>query len=318
METQNEGMSQQGATPPSTGTEGNQTPALNTTHSDLAAGRAQRQGSAPTAGTQSSSGSAVPDSQQANQAPRSEYIPRERFDEVNSKRIAAEAQLQQLTQMTQAQQQAAARANTGQYHQPQAQGHQVAQAPAVQDFISSLSSKEEQEKWRQKIVNQPVTGIAELIQHAIRTEGTALLQNELQHLQSTLAPLQQFYHQQQNSAAMNYVKSRQSDPGSNWDTVQPVFQQLATTAVQQGYQLTQQNLQVIEGLARTQVGLPLWGSAPQSTGNVPFTERPAGGGFSPQQQQPVLTADQKKVASMMGVDEATYARNLQAIRGGQQ
>jgi len=215
--------------------------------------------------------------------------------------------------MSQAQMQRAAQANSG-YGMPQQQalaGQQVAQSPQVQNFLASLSNKEEQEKWRQKIVNQPVTGIAELIQHAIQTEGAALLQQQLQQLQSSLAPMQSFYQQQQAQAVGNYAKQRATDP--NWTAVEPVFNQLVQQAQQGGYQLTQQNLQVIESVARTKVGIPMWGQAPSQP--APFTERPAGQSNFHSANQPVqLTAEQKNAARLFGLDEATYARNLAGIR----
>lgn len=312
MSNQSVGPSQNDGSAPSSGMEGNPEPVANTAHSDLAASRAQRQATAPATAHQSDSGQGVPNTQEASQQ-RSEYIPRERFDEVNARRIAAEAQLQQLTQMSQGQMQRAAQANSG-YGMPQQQaltGQQVAQSPQVQNFLASLSDKEEQEKWRQKIVNQPVTGIAELIQHAIQTEGSALLNQHIQQLQSYLAPLQSFYQQQQQQAVSNYAKQRATDP--NWAAVEPVFNQLAQQAQQGGYQLTQQNLQVIEGVARTKVGIPMWGQPTSQP--APFTERPAGqGGFNQQSQQVQLTEEQKNAARLFGLDEATYARNLAGIR----
>lgn len=307
------GTSQNGGNTPSSGMEGNpsQTAPV-TAYSDLASARAQRQ--TPVAGvvSQPNSGQTVPNGQDGNQPQRSDYIPRDRFDEVNSRRIAAEAQLQQYQQMTQQQLQAAAFANSGAHPTPQS----VAQSQPVQDFIGSLSSPDEQKKWRDKIINQPVTGIAELIQYALRTEGTSLLQQQFGQLQNTLAPLQQYYQQQQLAAADNYARQRATDPNSGWSAVQPLFTQLVQRAQQQGYALNQTNLQVIESVARSQVGLPAWGQAPQQ--HAPFTERPAGAtGFANvnQQQTVQLTPEQKRVANMLGVDEGTYARNLQAIRG---
>ncbi len=307
---QSVGPSQNDGSAPSSGMEGNPEPVANTAHSDLAASRAQRQATAPATAQQSDSGQGVPNTPEASQQ-RSEYIPRERFDEVNARRIAAEAQLQQLTQMSQQQMQRAAQANQGYAPQHMPTGQQVAQSPQVQNFLASLSDKEEQEKWRQKIVNQPVTGIAELIQHAIQTEGSALLSQYLQQLQAYFAPLQSFYQQQQAQAVSNYAKQRATDP--NWAAVEPVFNQLAQQAQQGGYQLTQQNLQVIEGVARTKVGIPMWGQPTSQP--APFTERPAGqGGFNQQSQQVQLTAEQKHAAKLFGLDEATYARNLAGIR----
>lgn len=308
MDNQTVGPSQNDGSVPSSGMGGNPESAPNTAHSDLAATRAQRQVSAPVAAQPSDSGQGVPNTQEVPQQ-RSEYIPRERFDEVNARRIAAEAQLQ----MTQQQMQNAARANSGYGMQPQQaqSGHQVAQSPQVQGFLQSLSSKEEQEKWRQKIVNQPVTGIAELIEYAINTQGSALLNQHIQQLQAYLAPMQSFYQQQQFAAVDNYSKQRATDP--NWTAVKPVFDQLVQRAQQGGYQLSQQNLQVIESVARTQVGIPMWGTPAASP--APFTERPAGqSGFNQPTQQTTLTAEQKNAAKLFGIDEATYARNLAGIR----
>lgn len=310
------GPSQNDGSVPPSGMGGNPTQASTTAYSDLAASRAQRQAPAPVAAHQSDSGSSVPNTQEAAQQ-RSEFIPRDRFDEVNARRISAEAQLQQLHELTQQQAMRAAQANGGYGVQPQQfapTGQQVAQSPQVQNFLGSLSNKEEQEKWRQKIINQPVTGIAELIQHAIQTEGAALLQQQLQQLQSSLAPLQSYYQQQQMQAVETYARQRATDP--NWVAVKPVFDQLAQQAQQGGYQLTTQNLQVIESVARTKVGIPMWGSTPAQA--APFTERPTGQGNFNQPQQTQLTAEQRNAAKLFGIDEATYARNLAGIRSANQ
>lgn len=309
MGDQSVGPSQNDGSVPSSGMGGNPEPAPNTAYSDLAATRAQRQAPVPATAQSSDSGQSVPHTQEASQ--RSEYIPRDRFDEVNARRIAAEAQLQQLNSMTQQQMQRAAQANQGYAPQQAPTGQQVAQSPQVQNFLASLSNKEEQEKWRQKIVNQPVTGIAELIQHAIQTEGAALLTQHLQQLQTALAPMHSFYQQQQYQAVETYAKQRATDP--NWTAVKPVFDQLVQQAQHGGYQLSQQNLQIIEGVARTKVGIPMWGQAPSQP--APFTERPAGQSNFHSANQPVqLTAEQKNAAKLFGLDEATYARNLAGIR----
>lgn len=305
------GTSQNADGAPAPGTAGNP-PTANVAYSDLAATRAQRQATVPGAAPLTDSGQGGPTTQEQPQAQRSEYIPRDRFDEVNARRIAAEAQLQQLSQMTQAQAQAAAYSNSGYGQAPQQLGHQAVQSQPVQDFLGTLSSKEEQEKWRQKIINQPVTGIAELIQHAIRTEGAALLQQQLGQLQQQITPIQSYYQAQQAQVVDSYARNRAADPNAGWASVSPVFSQLVNQARQSGYQLTPQTLQIIEGVARTHVGLPAWSAPAQA--QVPFTERPAGSGFAQQNQAPALTADQRKVATMLGVDPTTYARNLQTIR----
>ena len=304
------GTSQEGALPSLTVAATN--PIGPSVHSDLAAARAQRQAAVPSAGVQPDSGQATAGSQGGGQQ-RSEYIPRDRFDEVNTRRIQAEAQLAQLQQMTQGQAQAAAYANHYGQQVPQAQAQATLQSPQVQDFLASLSSKEEQEKWRQKIINQPVTGIAELIQHAIQTEGNKLLQGYTQQIQSSLAPLQQFYVQQQGQAATQYASRRAADPNSGWAQVQPVFNQLVQVAQQRGYNITPQSLEIIEGVARTQVGLPAWG-VPQ-TPQAPFTERPGSVGTQAVQSQlPQLTDEQKKIARLSGMDEAAYARAYAQFR----
>lgn len=294
------GPSQDGSqpAPPVTGANSTQTQ-----HSDLAAARAHQQRASNVVG-------ATPDSEPTTssgqgQGQRSEYIPRDRFDEVNARRIAAEAQLQQLTQLTQAQAMRAAQSNAGQaFGQQQQMGQAVANSPQVKGFLDSLSSKEEQDKWRQKILNQPVTGIAELVQYAIQTEGASLLQQELAKVQSTLAPMQQFYVQQQGATVNQYAQRRASDPASGWASVKPVFDQLVTTAQQRGYPINQQSLEVIETVARGQVGLPYYQPAPQAP---PFTERPGAGQVTGQAPVPVLTEEQKKYAKMFGIDESKYA-----------
>ena len=297
------GTSQEGFAPAPTETGANPTP---TQFSDLARNRAQYQGASQGTGTQSDSGRAVPNSQDSQ---RSEYIPRERFDEVNSKKNAAESELQALRQqITQAQMLAAARANAGQYNpQPQQQPH--ATQAQVQDFLASISSKEEQEKWRTKIMNQPVVGIAELIQEAIRSESGKLLNQ----INATLAPVQQSYLQQQGQSIQAYAQKRATSP--EWGAISGTFAQLAQTAAQRGYALTPQSLEVIESVARAQHGIPMFGGAPAA--QPPFTERP--GSAQPlhaPQQTPVLTAEQKKYAQMFGMSEQQYAANYAALAGG--
>lgn len=303
--------SQEGSQPAQPVTGAN--PQIQTTFSDLAASRAQRQAAVPVVGTTPDSGQTTPGGQEVGQQ-RSEYIPRDRFDEVNSRRIAAEAQLAQLTQMTQAQAQRASQGNAGQFSQPQ--GQAVANSPQVRNFLETVSSKEEKEKWRNKILNQPVEGIAELVQYAIQTEGGALLQQHLAAIQSSLAPIQQSFQQQQFAQVGQYANQRAADPNSAWAQVQPVFNQLVQVATERGYTINPQSLQVIESVARTQVGLPAWGAPVQA--NAPFSERPSQGPSAPQQPQLQLTPEMKKIAAMSGVDEATYARNYLAFKGGAQ
>ncbi len=285
-------------TPPATGVNPTQTQ-----FSDLARGRAQHQGAAQGAGTAANSGQTAPSGQESNE--RSGYIPRERFDEVNTKRIQAEAQLQQLTnQLSQAQAARAAQANQG--HQA-TQAQQALQSPQVQNFMASLSSKEEQEKWRQKIINQPVTGIAELVQQAIQSESQQLVHQ----LQAALAPMQQFYMAQQGSVVQQYAQKRASDP--TWSAIASTFDQLAQTAQQRGYSITPQVLEVIEAVARSQHNIPVYGqAAPQP----PFTERPGSGQVQAPPAPPQLSEEQRKYARMFNMDESKYAADAAVLGGG--
>lgn len=301
----NTGSSQESSAPAPTATGANPAPAApQTQFSDLAKNRAQHQGASQGVGAQPDSGQVTPGNQETQ---RSEYIPRDRFDEVNTRRIQAEAQLQQLQQQfTQAQMAAAARANSG--YAPQQQPQQVPQV--AQDFLASISSKEEQEKWRQKIINQPVTGIAELIQAAIQSEGGKLLNQ----INATLSPVQQHYLQQQEMAIQQYAQKRATSP--EWGAISNTFAQLARTAMKQGYSINPQSLEVVESVARIQHGIPAYGSAPVQ--QAPFTERPGAGQNSYQQPAAVLSDEQRRYARMFGMSEQQYAANYAVLGGGAQ
>lgn len=285
------------------------TPAPSTEISSLARMRAAQQASAPAA-TGPDAGQAVPNGQSQNAQQRSEYIPRERFDQVNERLRQAEAQLAARnvhTGMQPVAQVAPQRTTMTGMVQP-TQGQAIADSPQVQGLLARLGDKQVQEEWRKKIANSPVTGLAEFVQFAIQTEGAALLQQYLAPLHAQLAPLQQTFIGQQLSA---YAAQRESDP--TWQQVAPTFYQLASRAAQQGQALNGQVLSVVEAVARQSLGLPVFGAPAPAP--APFTERPGSGGQNfGSQPAPRLTSEQEAMARKFGMTAQEYAAAQASFR----
>jgi hypothetical protein len=289
--------------------------------SSLARYRAQQQkGSSPSAQPQTAGGEASPETGAAQAQPsdnREQFIPRHRFDEVNAQRNQYAQQLQalqaQLAMYQQAQgitgmqgqlghfQQAPAQPTvTGMANSPQAQASQVPQIP---DFNDPAVVRE----WRDRIANNPVTGLRDFVSLLIRAEGVPLLEQFRQQITSQLTPLQQTFVQQQLTS---YAQSRASDP--QFTAIQPIFNQLVQQAVQRGYQLTPQVLSTIEHIARVQA--PQYGITLPASDQAPFTERPGSGGQGfPAPEMPQLTPMQEAMARRFGMTPAEYARRLKEI-----
>ena len=185
-----------------------------------------------------------------------------------------------------------------------AQPPQQAPQPTAPDF----NSQEVQKQWREKIANNPVTGLREFVSLLIQSEGAPLLQQFQQQILGQLAPIQQTFAGQQ---LQSYAASRASDP--SWQQVQPTFQQLAREAISRGYQPTPEVLSVVETIARQQAGVPYY--APQPAAAAPFTERPGSGGAGfGAAQTPELTPQQRGVARQFGMTEQEYAASLASFR----
>lgn len=288
--------------------------------SSLARQRAAQQASAP-APKAPDAGTATPGSQQvppAQEAQRSEYIPRSRFDEVNARKQQLEAEVEMLRHWNR--QQGAPGGMQPVTQAPQAQatmGGMVGGQPQPQltpaqakTLVEALADKSEQEKWRKRIADAPVQGLAEFVVHAIQTEGARLLEQALGPLRQQLNPLQQTFLSQQIG---QYSAQRNSDPA--WNTIEGTFTQMAIQAAQAGHQLTPHTLGLIEVAARQHHGVPVFGAyqAPQP----PFTERPGTGAQAlGQPQLPPLTEAQRRMAAAFGMSEQDYAAKYVAIKGG--
>ena len=239
---------------------------------------------------------------------REQYIPRERFDQVLNERNQLRAQVQQ----TPPQQNTgfAPQLNTGmqvpqqQFQQPQGftptgmvgQQPQPARPAGVPDFNDPAVQKQ----WRDKISNNPVTGLREFVSLLIQAEGTPLLESFRQQITQQISPIQQTFLQQQLN---QYVSQRsQVDPG--FSQVAPAFNQLVAQAAQRGMQLNPQTLQAIEGIARAQSGMLNATVAPRQ---VPFTETPGGAANFGQPEQPSLSPQQQEIAKRFGMSAAEYA-----------
>lgn len=248
----------------------------------------------------------------APQDNREQFIPRTRFDEVVNER-------NQLRQQVQAPQQ-----NFGQQPQfgaaPQFQAPQgfnptgmIGQQPQQQlqqVNVPDFNDATVQKQWRDKIANNPVTGLREFVSLLLQAEGGPVLEQFRQQIASQIAPIQQTFVQQQ---LQSYTSQRQaSDPG--FAQVAPAFNQLVSQAAQRGYQLTPQVLSAIEGIARAQSGM-LTAPPPQAP-RAPFSETPGSAGSFGQAEQPSLSAQQRAVAERFGMTAQEYQTYQRSYSNG--
>lgn len=280
-----------GNTPPETGMRS----APGNTWTSLAAQRAeaQHQESAPAAQSPGEPGGTTPTGE------RSEYIPRDRFDQVNNRLKEAEARLAQMQYAPQTMS-----GMQGQQAQPQITQQQV------ENMLARVSNPDVREEWRRKIVNKPVEGLAEFVHEAIRTDGARLLQEEMAKIYSQLAPIQQTMQQQ---VVSSYASSRANDP--TWQQVAPTFNSLVAQALQQGAAINAQTLPIVEAVARQQVGLPLFGVGQAPATHPPFSERPGSSqGVSQGAPAPQLNGLEQYIAQRFGMSPDEYARERAEIR----
>lgn len=256
---------------------------------------------------------------------RSQYIPRERFDQVLAERnqLREQAQPQQPQQTPPQpqppqpfpQQPQGPQLNTGmqpgQQFQPQQNvsptgmvgQQQQPNAPQMPDFSDPQVRKE----WNNRLNKEGVGALQELISTAIRAEGTPLLEQYVQQVRSQLTPLQQNFVQQQLSS---YSQQRtQQDP--SFQQIAPTFQQLVSQAAQRGYSLDPQTLQAIEGIARGQAGL--FNQPVQQPQQPPFSEQPGGTGSLGQKSEPQLNGQQRMMADRFGMSHEEYAQTYGSL-----
>jgi hypothetical protein len=246
---------------------------------------------------------------------REQFIPRSRFDEVLAERNALRQQQMQVPQPGFAPQQ---QYQTGMQPMPYQQVQQgysptgmVGQVPQQQQAaqIPDFDNAKVQAEWRDKIVNNPVTGLRDLVKLMVMSEGAPFLEQFRQQIIGQLAPIQQTFVQSQLSTYAN--QRQQADP--SFSQIAPVFNQLVGQAVQRGYGLTPQVLSAIEGIARAQAGML---SPQQAPRQVPFSEAPGGAaGFGQQSAGPNLTQAQLAVAKRFNMTPAEYAASLRSYGG---
>ena len=299
--------------------------------SALAAYRAARQAaSSPPAEPKAEGGDTRPNAGGDQAQPQREgFIPRERFDEVHQRMKSYEQQLQQFQQsQPQAQPNAFGTPQMPQMpqfpmQQPlqqvgptgmvQGQQQQPQQTPQAPDF----NDPKVQREWREKIANNPITGMREFTEHIIRSYGEPLVNQAVQGLYQQLQPLQRAFVNQQ---IQTYAQQRQADP--SFQQVQPYFQNLVQQAQQRGVDVTNpQVLGTIEYMAKQQAQAQGMQFAPPQQPpqqQPPFTERPGNSGASlGQSQTPTLTPQQQAMARTFGMSDREYAeslRNMGAMR----
>lgn len=310
MEVPNEQAPQQNQTPAQTET---RPQAPSTEISALANYRKQKEAQAASAKPQGSEVDAQPQANVGQQAPqepqREQYIPRDRFDEVINQRNTLQQQLAQFQQM-QANQQVVG--PTGMVQPQQAPQQQAVQQQAVQSFLDQVTKDPTQrQQWQKKIANEGVTALADFVRQAVESVGRPLLEEYTKNVSAQLSPIQkQYLNQHLNS----YAQSRQSDP--EFAIARPVFDNLVSTAVQRGYDVTNpQVLSTIEFLAKQQArqsgAQQPYQQPPTPT---PFSERPGNSGQNfGKPQAPNLTPQQLAMATRFNMTPQQYADSLTAM-----
>lgn len=232
------------------------------------------------------------------QPDREAFIPRERFDEVNTARQHAEQQALQYRQHLETMQQ--------QQAQPQTQQqNQQPQTPASPDF----NNPEVEKEWLKKMQNNPVKGMRELIELVVQERGSPLLEQTLQQVQQYVAPVREAHRMQMVN---QYATTKATDP--TFTSIRPAFENLVGQAEQRGIALNAQTLPMIEAMARQMA--PSMQQPQYQAPAPPFTERPGGSGTGVQQQAVQLTAQQRDVARRFNMSDAQYAESLSKMRRG--
>jgi hypothetical protein len=293
---------------PTTVTPGN--PVAASEISSLANYMARHRASSPESSVQSQAGEGSPAPAAAPQSDnREQFIPRSRFDEVLAERNQLRSQLQQpqAPQPAPVPQPANFQPQFGAVPQFQPQpglnptGMQGAQPPQPAANVPNWDDPAVQKAWREKIANNPVTGLREFVELLGQATVSKQLEQFRQQVFSQLQPLQQtFVRQQLESYA---TQRNNADP--TFQQVAPTFVNLVGQAMQRGYSITPQVLQAIEGIARAQTGLL---TAPPPPPQVPFSETPGGTGSFGQAEAPTLSPMEKQVAQRFGMTDAEYAQ----------
>jgi len=244
--------------------------------------------------------------QENPQQTREQYIPRERFDEVIQQRNQLQSQIQQFQQNTNQQQVVGP---TGMVQPQQAPAQQAAQQQAVQSFLDTVTKDPTQrQQWQKRISNEGVTALADFVRQAVESVGRPLLEEYNKQVSSQLSPIQRQYV---NQHVNTYVQQRQSDP--EFAVAKPAFDNLVSTAVQRGYDVTNpQVLSTLEFMAKQQAQqyapAPQYQQPPTPT---PFSERPGSGGQNlGRPATPNLTPQQLAYAKRFNMTPERYAESL--------
>jgi len=243
---------------------------------------------------------------------REQFIPRNRFDEVNTQKNALEQQLQymqsQLQQMQMSQQ-------FGQATQPQfSPGGQ--QLPQPQSQVDPFTDPQIKERLMNKLNEDPLAGLQEIFGYLLNTQGAQALNQFRDEVYGRITPLQQSYASQAKSV---YESSRRSDPA--FQQIKPTFDVIVQRALSERPDLVldQATLSTLEHIARInaqQMGAipyqPPGYSAPVQPQQPPFSEAPMGTVPAPAQQQTryQVTPEIKAIAERFNVDPQEYARRM--------
>lgn len=246
---------------------------------------------------------------------RSEYIPRERFDQVNSNLQQAAAQNTELQNQVRALQQQLLIGQTAQtpYSQQAAslsgmvQPPQQEQAPAldISQLVPGLSEADNN-KWKEKITKEGPKAIQEMVMEFISP-----LANQLHNsVQTSVQPLQAAYVDQQRTA---YEQSRANDPA--FSTIQPYFRSVLNQVLgaRPNLQLNSPTLQLIESVAKQQAAANGVSALPQQ--QLPYSESPGAA-----RQESVgnsatvsLTQEQQRTARGFGMTDEQYLNAMNKL-----
>lgn len=292
---------------------------------------AKSQGNTPTPAARNpdEGGSGPNDAAQNQSQDREQWIPRDRFDQVNQQKNQyqqqAEQMRQQVAQLSQMQQFAQQQpgfqgqpqqqfvGQTGMVHTPQAP--QPQQAPAqsqAQAALPDFSNPEVEKQWRNKIAKDPIKGLGELFDIYLTQKGQPLLQQYAQQIQQQIQPLRQNYIQTQLN---QYAQTRANDP--EFAQIRPQWEQAAQRAIQLGYDLSNpQTMATVEFVAK-QTAQQQGQFQPQTAmpQPQPFSERPGNSStnLGAGQRAPNLSPQQREMAKRFHMTEQQYADSLTAF-----
>lgn len=240
---------------------------------------------------------------------REQFIPRSRFDQVNEQRNQFQQEAAQAQQQLIALQQQMLQ----QQMQPNPTG-MVGAPPAPQAPAFNPNDPEFQERWRKRLADNPIQGMAEFMQEFLQHTGTPMIEQLRSEIMGQVQPLRDGYVSQQ---VQQYAQQRAAQDPS-FQQVAPHLQQVVSQALSQrpDLQLNGQTLQVLEQIARVNASQQQFGLQPgygmqtpvaPIAPTAPFTERPGQPQANTGPQDAPITPEIRAMAARFRMDPQQYA-----------